>query len=103
MKKDCKESAIDYLTFQEDAYENNCITKEDLKLINIWYNKYESPVNKCSIFCEHCNEAFVILERETNENDFYICSSCRDFAEESKRDIEENSFKNSETLDYCSH
>lgn len=60
-------------------------------------------VNRCAIFCSHCWESFVILNRETNENDFYICSMCRDFAEESKRDTEENSFKNSETLDYCSH
>ena len=63
----------------------------------------ELDIINCAIFCSHCSEAFVILNRETNENDFYICSSCRDFAVESKRDIEENSFQNSETLDYCRH
>jgi len=60
-------------------------------------------VDRCAIFCSHCWDSFVILNRETNEDDFYICSICRDFANESKRDVEDNSFKNSETLDYCSH
>ena len=101
-KKDCRYSAIDYVTFQEDALENKCISKEDMKLIELWYDKYKSPVDNCAIFCDHCNNAFVILYRETNKYDFYICSECRDFAEESKRDIEWNSFEYTEVEDYCS-
>lgn len=101
-KKDCMESAIDYLTFQEDALKNKCISEEDMKLIELWYYNYESPVDKCAIFCDHCNVAFVILKRQTNENDFYICNMCRDFAEESKRDIEWDSFEYFEVEDYCS-
>lgn len=67
--------------------------------------EYMPPADECAIFCETCSSAFVILKRKTTEDDFYMCTMCRDnYRTNTWKDFDkENSYKSNEVDDYWNY
>lgn len=56
------------------------------------------PADQCSIFCECCGDAFVVLKRKTTDSDTYVCSMCREA--EPNRNFPDDTFEYFEADDY---